>query len=92
MIALNDLGTVRALRDCGLLKYFKLLGMRKQIELMNFLVRAWYPTIEAFHIKNQVVPITVGDMYSLIGLLRRGLLISLTGSTVGGETMRDYVM
>ena len=27
MIALNDPGTVRALRDCGLLKYFKLLGI-----------------------------------------------------------------
>ena len=38
MIALNDMGTVRALRDCGLLKYFKLSGMRKQIELLEFLV------------------------------------------------------
>ena len=28
MIALNDPGTVRALRDCGLLKYFKLSAMR----------------------------------------------------------------
>ena len=31
MIALNDLGTVRALRDCGVLKYFKLSGMRQKI-------------------------------------------------------------
>ena len=38
MIALNDPGTVRALRDCGLLKYFKLSGIRKQIELLEFLV------------------------------------------------------
>ena len=38
MIALNDPSTVRALRDCGLLKYFKQLGMTQQIELLEFLV------------------------------------------------------
>ena len=62
MISLNDLGIVRALRDCGLLKYFWLSGMRQQIELLEFLVRAWDPAIEAFHIKNQVVPITIEDV------------------------------
>ena len=72
MIALNDLGTVRALRDCGLLKYFKFSGMRQQIELLEFLVRAWDPTIEEFHIKNQVVPIIFEDVYFITGLLRRG--------------------
>ena len=45
-----------------------------------------------FHIKNQVVPITVEDVYFLTGFSRRGLPIYLTGSTVGGETVRDYVM
>ena len=38
MICLNDLGTVRALRDCGLLKYLWLSGMRQQIEILEFLV------------------------------------------------------
>ena len=68
MIDLNDSSTVRALRYCGLLKYFKLSGMRQQIELLEFLVRAWDPMIEAFHIKNQVVPIIFEDVYFLIGL------------------------
>ena len=36
--------------------------------------------------------ITVEDVYFLTGLSRRGLPISLTGSTVGGEIVRDYVM
>ena len=91
MIALNDLGTVIALRECGPLKYFKLSGMRQQIELLEFLVRAWDPVIEVFHIKNQRVPITIEDVYFLTGLSRRGLPISLSGSTVGGETVRDYI-
>ena len=92
MIALNDLGTIRALRYCRLLNYFKLSEMRQQIELLEFFVRVWDPTIEAFHIKNQVLSITVEDVYFLTGFSRRGLPISLTGSTVGGETVRDYVM
>ena len=92
MISLNDPGTVRALRDCGLLKYFKLSGMRQQIELLEFLVHAWDPKIEAFHIKNQVVPITIEDVYFLTGLSRRGFPISLSGSTIGGESVRDYIL
>ena len=80
MISLNDPGIVRALRDFGLLKYIRLSRMRQQIELLEFLVQAWDPAIEAFHIKNQVVPITVKDVYFLTGLSRRGLPISLSGS------------
>ena len=92
MISLNDLGIVRALRDCGLLKYFRLFGMRKQMELLEFLVRSWDPTIEAFLIGEKVVPILVEDIYFLTGLSRRGLTISLSGSALGGETMRDYIL
>ena len=92
MVALNDPGTVRALRDCGMLKYFRLSGMRQQIELLEFLVRAWDPAIEAFHIKNQVVPITIEDVYFLTGLSRIGLPIFLLGYIVGGETVRDYFL
>ena len=66
--------------------------MRQQIELLEFLVQAWDPAIEAFHIKNQVVPITVEDVYFLTGLSRRGLPISFSGSTLGGETVKDYVL
>ena len=92
MISLNDSGTVRALRECGLLKYFKLSGVRQQIELLEFLFRAWDPAMEVFHIKNQRVPIIVEDVYFLTGLSRRGLPISLSGSTVGGEMVRDYLL
>ena len=39
-----------------------------------------------------MVPITIEDVYFLTGLLRRGLPISLSGSIVGGEIVRDYVL
>ena len=91
MVSVNDLGRVRAIRGCGLLKYFCLSGMRQQIELLEFLVQAWDMAIEEFHIRNKVVPITTEDVYFLTGLSRRGLPISLAGSALGGETVRGYV-
>lgn len=92
MISLNDPGIVRALKYCGLLKYFRLSGMRQQMELLDFLVCAWDPATEAFHIGDKVVPILVEDIYFLTGLLRRGLPISLSRFALRGETVRDYIL
>ena len=92
MITLNDLGTVRALRDCGLLKYFRLSSMRTQIELLEFLVCSWDPVIEEFHIGDKVVPILVEDIYFLTVISRRGMPISLSVASLGGETVRDYIL
>ena len=39
-----------------------------------------------------MLSITVEDVYFLTGFLRRGFPISLTGSIIGGEIVRDYVM
>jgi hypothetical protein len=39
--ALNDLGTVNSLRQCRLLKKFKIQGMRAQLRLLEYLVHMW---------------------------------------------------
>ena len=39
-----------------------------------------------------MVPILVEDIYFLIGLLRRGLPISLSGSSLRGEMVTDYIL
>ena len=39
-----------------------------------------------------MVRITIEDVYFLTGLSRIGFPISLSGSIVGGETVRDYVL
>ena len=41
VIVLDNQGMVEALRNCGLLKYFWLFGMKQQIELFQFLVDSW---------------------------------------------------
>ena len=37
----NDSGTVTALQDCGLLKFFKILGMRAQLRLLEYSIHMW---------------------------------------------------
>jgi hypothetical protein len=39
----NHPPTIAALRDCGLLKYFRIPGMRAQVRLLEYLVRMWDP-------------------------------------------------
>jgi hypothetical protein len=39
--ALNYPRTVNALRQCRLLKFFKIQGMRAQLRLLEYLVRMW---------------------------------------------------
>ena len=62
MVSLNNQGIAETLKNCGLLKYFKLYGMRQQIELLQFLVRAWDLTDQTFHIRDNMVPITIEDI------------------------------
>lgn len=91
MVALNDPCIVEALKDCGLLKYFRLSKVRQQLELLQFLVHSWDPTEQVFHIGDKVLPILIDDIYFLTGLSRCGALISLSGSAYGDESMRDYI-
>lgn len=57
MIALNDQGTVDALKNSRLLKFFCLSSMRQQIELLQYLGRAWDPIDHVFHIRGKAIPL-----------------------------------
>ena len=91
MIALHDPVTVGALRDCGLLKFFRISSMRAQISLLQYLLDAWDPVNQVFQIRNKPIPLTVTDIYFLTGLSRRGAPISLSGTVRGNDSVRDYV-
>lgn len=41
MIALHDRGTVDALKNCGLLKFFRIYMMRQHINLLQYFLDAW---------------------------------------------------
>lgn len=85
MVSLNNLATIKALKNCGLLIYFKLSRMRQKIELLQFLVHEWDSIDHTFHIRDKMVPITIDAIYFLTALSRRGAPISLSRLARGGE-------
>ena len=91
MLALHDPVMVNALRNCGLLKFFRISCMRQKINLLQYFLDAWDPTTQVFQIMGKSIPLTVVDIYFLTGLSRRGAPISLSGSARGGESVRDYI-
>jgi hypothetical protein len=63
--ARNDPGTVMALRQCGLLKFFKIQGMRAQLRLLEYLVHMWDVNEKEFHVGAHTITIDIKDIYFL---------------------------
>ena len=41
--AISDLSTIEALLNCGLLKYFRVPGMKAYIHLLEYIIDMWDP-------------------------------------------------
>jgi hypothetical protein len=87
----NDLVLVMALQQCGLLKKFKIQGMRAQMRLLEYQVHMWDVNEQVFHVGAHIVMIYIEDIYFLIGLSRLGSRVILTGSRGGGKPMNHYI-
>jgi hypothetical protein len=68
----NELGMVMALKQCGLLKLFKIQGMRAQLRLIEYLVHMWDVHKKAFHVGAHTLTIDIEDIYFLTELSHRG--------------------
>jgi hypothetical protein len=90
-IVRNDPGTVMALRECGLLKFFKVQGMRAQLMLLEHLVRMWDVNEKEFHVGVHTLTLEINEIYLLTGLSHHGSRVSLSRSRGGGEPMDYYV-
>jgi hypothetical protein len=86
----NHPPTIAALRNCGLLKYFRIPGMRAQVRLLEYLVCMWDPDQQVFHVGVHTLSLDIEDIYFLTGLSRCGHYVSLTGSRGGGLQMSEY--
>jgi hypothetical protein len=86
----NHPQTIADLRDCSLLKYFRIPSMRAQVRLLEHLVRMWDPDQQVFNVGAHTLTIDVEDIYFLTGLSRRGSYVSLTGNHRGGMKMSEY--
>ena len=64
--------TVDALRQCGLLKYFRILLMRSETSLLQLLIGYWDLDRLLFMVDDEPLPLEVEDIYFLIGLSHGG--------------------
>jgi hypothetical protein len=69
-ISLNDPNTMASLRNCGLLKFFKLSSMRAQVPLLEHLVKMWDPNDQVFKVGAHDISLEIEDIYFLTGLSR----------------------
>jgi hypothetical protein len=61
-MAQNHPPTIASLRDCGLLNYFLIPGMRDQVKLLEYLVRMWYPDQQVFHVGVHTLSLDIEDI------------------------------
>jgi hypothetical protein len=87
----NDPNTVMALRECGLLNFFKVQGMRVQLVLLENLVWMWDVNEQDFHVGVHTLTLEIYDIYFLTRLSRHGSQVSLSRIRGGGEPMDYYV-
>ena len=67
----NDQGTINALHECGLLKFFKVPSMRAQLRLLEYILRMWNPEQQYFEVgDHDILTLEVEDIYFLTGLSR----------------------
>jgi hypothetical protein len=71
-MALNDLGTIDSLRQCGLLNFFKVQGMRAQRRLLEYLVHMWDAEKQLFHMGVHVLSLDIEYIYFLMRYLIMG--------------------
>jgi hypothetical protein len=86
----NNLGTIATLRNCGLLKFFRIPGMRAQVRLLEYLMHMWDVDQQVFHVGVHTLSLDIEDVFFLTGLSRRGYHVSLVGSRGGGLPMSEY--
>jgi hypothetical protein len=58
----NDPGTIMALWECGLLKFFKIQGMRSQLRLLVYLVHMWDVNEQDFHVGMHTLTLDIEDI------------------------------
>ena len=79
--ALRSPRTWASLRACGLLKFFKLQKMKREVLLLEHVIGLWDVVEQGFYIGTQLLTIELEDVYILIGLSKRGVPISFTGQS-----------
>jgi len=79
--------TLQALRACRLYKFWAILGMRAQVDLLTWLADRWNIQDHCFMIGVHQLKIELSDIYFLTGLSKRGEQLSLFGTRPDGQSI-----
>jgi hypothetical protein len=94
---IDDLATLRTpntratLRACGLLKFFKLQKLKKEILLLENMINLWDVAEKGFWIEAHLLTIELEDVYLLTSLSKTGVPISFYGQRVLPEQVGVYL-
>jgi hypothetical protein len=91
LVALRSPCTRATLRACGLLKFFKLQKMKKEILLLEHIIILWDVTKQGFRIGTQLLTIELEHVYFLTGLSKIGAPIALFGQRALPEQVGVYL-
>ena len=90
---LQNLDTIHAFQQCGLLKYFTIPTMRIQRELLKMLIGYWDPNQLEFIVDGERVSFKLEDIYSMTILSHRGEVVNLRGGDhiEGALTIQEQI-
>jgi hypothetical protein len=79
------------LRNCGLLKFFKIQKMKKEIILLEYMIRLLNTAEQGFQIWMQLLTIELEDVYFLTDISKRGALVILSGQRALPVPIEEYL-
>ena len=89
--AVNDPATIEALQNYGILKYFRILGIKEHVWLLEYIINMWDPDQKYFVVGVHILPIEIEDIYFLAGLSMRRSLVVLFGAQGGEGSLDDII-
>ena len=85
--ALQSVPTIKALRNCGLLKFFCTSPMQANVRILEFMVNYWDHELGMFNLQGETLELTTEDIYFITGLSRGGAPVNLEGTGRGGDPL-----
>ena len=74
---LNNPPSMAVLRNCGLVKFFEVPGMRAQPALLEHIISLRDADLRVFRVGDETLTLEIDDIYFLTSLSRSGAPISL---------------
>ena len=73
------------------MNYFRVLGMKAYIHLLEYIIDMWDPEKQHFVVETHDLTISIEDTYFLTGLCHRGRRVGLSDTRGGESSLDDFI-